>query len=308
LPGERVPLLAIQQVGLGRTLAWTSDLKAQWASDWLGWERFPPFAAGLVDAVLPPLAADQLTLEARSDAAQAFFDLSVTGVDGRPVAESVINGRLLDPAGSAIDLRFTPIGLGRYRAVAETDQPGVYLAQIAVADNAGAPIGVANAGLVVSYSPEYGPRSADPGLLTDLAALTSGQVAPPAETIFSAPGQRVGQVREIAIPLLWIALILLPFDIALRRLFLRNVDLRIPRPAPRTAPAASEPDPALARLQAARERARRRPATIATEPTQSDNGATAPPPAPATRPAPAPLDEERMATLLARKRRRTKEE
>ncbi len=310
LPGERVPLLAIQQVGLGRTLAWTSDLKAQWANDWIGWERFPPFATGLVDAVLPPLATDQLTLEARADAAQASFELSVTGLDGLPVDLSAINGRLLDPAGEATDLRFNPVGLGRYRAVAATDQPGIYLAQIAAVDAAGEPLGVASAGLVVSYSPEYGQRSANPGLLTDLAGLTAGQVAPPADTIFVAPGQQVGQVREIAIPLLWLALILLPCDIALRRLFLRNIAVRLPRLGTRPATALPEPDPALARLQAARERARR-PTTTATQTThdlpQADVQARRDAPRPETpiaQPVPMPLDEDRLATLLARKRRR----
>jgi hypothetical protein len=166
---------------------------------------------------------------------------------------------------------------------------------------------------VVSYSPEYGPRSANPDLLADLAALTGGQVAPSAETLFVAPGQRVGQVREVALPLLWLALILLPLDIALRRLFLRNSDLRLPRPVARPAPTAAEPDPALARLQAARERARRTagaqgrpdrapPAERASEPASRP----APPPsgAPVAQPTPAPLDEERLAALLTRKRRR----
>jgi uncharacterized membrane protein len=313
LPGERVPLLAVQQVGLGRTLAWTSDMKAQWASQWIGWERFPGFAAGLVDTVLPPLAGDRLVLEARVDEAQTFFDLAVTTGDGRPVGAGAIDGRLLDPSGGATTLRFTPIGLGRYRAVAATDQLGVYLAQIAVADATGAPLGVVRTGAVVSYSPEYGPRSANPDLLADLAALTGGQVAPSAETLFVAPGQRVGQVREVALPLLWLALILLPLDIALRRLFLRNSDLRLPRPVARPAPTAAEPDPALARLQAARERARRTagaqgrpdrapPAERASEPASRP----APPPsgAPVAQPTPAPLDEERLAALLTRKRRR----
>ncbi len=37
------PILARWRVGLGWTLAWTSDVKSQWASEWLrwpGWERF----------------------------------------------------------------------------------------------------------------------------------------------------------------------------------------------------------------------------------------------------------------------------
>ncbi|MGI8964484.1 MAG: glutamine amidotransferase, partial [Limisphaerales bacterium] len=37
------PLLAHWQYGLGRAVAFTSDAKAKWASDWLGWEKYRQF-------------------------------------------------------------------------------------------------------------------------------------------------------------------------------------------------------------------------------------------------------------------------
>ncbi|MDQ3045596.1 MAG: VWA domain-containing protein, partial [Chloroflexota bacterium] len=37
------PLLAQWQYGLGRSVAWTSDAKNQWASGWVDWESFAPF-------------------------------------------------------------------------------------------------------------------------------------------------------------------------------------------------------------------------------------------------------------------------
>src|SRR5690606_13135518 len=42
------PILARRPVGLGYTLAWTSDLKARWAIDWLKWPTFGRFIAQLV--------------------------------------------------------------------------------------------------------------------------------------------------------------------------------------------------------------------------------------------------------------------
>ncbi|MGC9320560.1 MAG: VWA domain-containing protein, partial [Armatimonadota bacterium] len=41
------PVLAQWQYGLGRAVAWTSDLKPQWASNWVAWERFNRFAVQL---------------------------------------------------------------------------------------------------------------------------------------------------------------------------------------------------------------------------------------------------------------------
>ncbi|HMQ34594.1 MAG TPA: VWA domain-containing protein, partial [Chloroflexaceae bacterium] len=214
------PLLAVWQVGLGRSLAWTSDLKGQWAAEWLGWAGFPPFAQGLVDALLPPPTAGRLSLEARAEGAEAVLDLIVAGDDGRPAEAGPIEGRLLDPAGRGASLSFTQVAPGRYRAAAPAEVPGVYLAQVAALDEAGQALGAVSGGLVVSYSPEYGPRAGGEALLAELAALTGGRADPLPAALFASPGQPVGRVTEIGLPLLWLALALLPLDIALRRLFL----------------------------------------------------------------------------------------
>ena len=316
---DGAPILAVWQYGLGRSLAWSSDLKGQWATEWLAWPDFPRFAAGLVDTLLPPAASGRLALDARSEGAGAVLDLFVSGEDGRPIKASAIEGRLLGPEGEALPLTFVEQGLGRYRAVANADLAGVYLAQVAAQDEAGQPLGAVSGGLVVSYSPEYGASSASPSLLSDLASLTGGRVAPPPATLFESAGQRVGQVSEISLPLLWLALALLPLDIALRRVFLRGGagalgQLLAPALARRPQPAAAPTiDPAMARLQAARMRARggnREQGTGnrgqgAAPPATSAPPVDSPPAEPAA-PAPpalAPPDDP-LADLLAAKARR----
>ncbi|RRR71008.1 MAG: VWA domain-containing protein [Candidatus Viridilinea halotolerans] len=300
---DGAPILALWQVGLGRSLAWTSDMKGQWARDWLTWDGFAPFAAGMVDALLLPPAAGRLNLELRSDGPEALIDLLVFDADGRPTSAAVLNGRLLDPAGRGVDLVFDAVALGRYRAVAPTDSPGAYVAQVLALDAAGQALGSVSGGLVVSYSPEYRPNASGAALLTELAALTNGRIAPPAASLFASAGQQVGRVRDIALPLIWLCLVLLPLDIALRRLFLRPRDFapawRRTRPTQPTQP--TQPDPLLQRLQAARERTRRPPVRPATPPTEAP---TAPPVAAPPASSSSPMtDEERMARLLAARRR-----
>jgi uncharacterized membrane protein len=318
---DGAPLLAVWQVGLGRALAWTSDLKGQWARDWVSWPAFPRFAAGLVDALLPPVTGDALTLEARAEGDRAVLDLFVAGEDGRPVQAASVQGRLLGPAGEAETLTFVEVGLGRYRAVAPAGTPGAYLAQAVALDAAGQPLGAASGGLVVSYSPEYGPTAAGGPLLADVAGLTGGRVSPDPRALFEPAGQRVGRVSEVSLPLLWLALALLPLDIALRRLFLRPAELR-PALARRRAPAAPPAaDEAMARLQAARGRARPQRSAAAPGPTAQPPQAAPPPPAqppaaqpaqpapPQAEPAPRPAaasDDDPLAALLAAKQRRRK--
>ncbi|MEI8307965.1 MAG: VWA domain-containing protein [Chloroflexales bacterium] len=294
------PILATWQYGLGRSLAWTSDLKGQWAKDLIAWSGFPRLASGIVDALLPPPSSDLLSLEARSDGPQAIFDLTASAADGTPLTSASIQGRLLDPTGKPSALNFTQVGPGRYRAVISADMPGVYLSQVVATDTKGQPIGSASGGLVVSYSPEYGPRNSDPTLLTGLADLTGGRSNPPPASLFEPTGQQVGQVSEIGLALLWLALCLCPLDIALRRVFLRRDAFTLPPRRPRSTPTPAAEDEAMIRLHAARARARRpspAPVVAPAPPT--------PPPSEAAPPehAPAP-DGDSVSSLLASKRRR----
>lgn len=51
---EHDPLLAQWQVGLGTTVAWTSDVAApRWSARWVGWDRFSAFWADVVKETFP---------------------------------------------------------------------------------------------------------------------------------------------------------------------------------------------------------------------------------------------------------------
>jgi hypothetical protein len=79
--------------------------------------------------------------------------------------------------------------------------------------------------------------------------------------VFVPTGQNVGETQEIGLPLLWLALLIWPLDIALRRLFLRRSDfqslpawLRLPRR--RASPQPGVTPTTISRLQTARTRVR----------------------------------------------------
>jgi pyruvate/2-oxoglutarate dehydrogenase complex dihydrolipoamide acyltransferase (E2) component len=187
--------------------------------------------------------------------------------------------------------------------------------------------------VAVSYSPEYRPDrvlqgGADP-LLGELADTSSGRQSPPPAEAFATTDQPVGVVQEIGLPLLWLALLLWPLDIASRRLLLRWGDLtfvreRLAQVGPRRRTPRPEPIPAestVARLQSARSRSRptraaptqQRPAQAKRQqpaeqrqPEQRQQPAEkrpAPPPRPAEQRAAAQSGEDAVASLLAAKQR-----
>ena len=135
----------------------------------------------------------------------------------------------------------------------------MYLAQVAALSADGQPIGSTTTGLVVSYSPEYGETRDNPQLLRELASDQWRPDRPAGGGIFDAPAQAVGSVSEIGLPLLWLALLLLPLDIGLRRLHLRLSEyfpsLAALRSRSRTGATPAGPDEAMTRLSAAKRRA-----------------------------------------------------
>ncbi|MDQ2996197.1 MAG: VWA domain-containing protein, partial [Chloroflexota bacterium] len=321
------PVLAQWQYGLGRAVAWTSDLKGQWGRDWVGWGEFPRFVGGFADMLLPPPEAGTLTLQTSTVGAQSSLELTAQDDQGRLINQLAIQGNLIDPDNKAGSLTFTQVGAGRYRATVSTDAPGVYLAQVAALGADGQLIGSTTTGLVVSYSPEYGETRDNPQLLRELASISGGRVDPPATTIFDTPTQAVGSVREIGLPMLWLALLLWPLDIGLRRLHLRLGDylprLAALRSRQHTAAVAASPDEAMTRLSAAKQRARAPshairpvPEVRATTPTTAPPDPVATPPikpataaptaTPAVAPAIAPADDDQLARLLAAKQRARK--
>jgi uncharacterized membrane protein len=313
------PILAQWQYGLGRTVAWTSDVQGKWAAEWVAWDEFPRFVSGLTDLLLPPRNTGALTLRGTVEGGQEVLELTAQDERGRALNDLTLAGRLVDPENNGQALTFTQIGPGRYRAVAPAAIPGVYLAQVAAADDQGRQLGVATTGVVVSYSLEYSDRRDNPALLRDLAQITGGRLDPPPAEVFAPPAQEVGSVREIGLPLLWLALALWPLDIALRRLMLRLDDLapglaalrRRAFPQPATAAAG----PSLGRLSAAKQRAqargRRTGPNVPAQPITPQSPGQAPPTPQEEQPAPPKTPtqvaaEEQFARLLAAKQRARK--
>jgi uncharacterized membrane protein/Mg-chelatase subunit ChlD len=212
------PLLAAWQYGLGHALVWTSDFKGQWAADWVGWNQFPRFSAQLLGWLLPVQGAQNLSLQANSSGAELLLSAQAQDSHGQPQTGLTLVGRMLAADGSSIDVTLREVGPGQYRAVVSDARPGAYLVQLVGQDARGQPFGAVTAGAVVPQSAEYGGDGANVALLEVLASRTGGRMNLAPAAAFAANLSSRGAVREIGLPLLWLALLLLPFDIALRRL------------------------------------------------------------------------------------------
>jgi len=212
------PVLAAWQYGLGHALAWTSDFKGQWGAEWTSWNQFPRFSAQLLGWLLPAPGQQNLTLQASSSGDELLLSAQAQDSRGQPQTGLAIGGRLLTANGSSVEVALREVGPGQYRAVVRGARPGAYMVQLVAQDAGGQPFGAVTAGAVVPRSAEYGGDGANMALLEALASRTGGHVNLSPAAAFDANLLSQGTVREIGLPLLWLALVLLPFDIALRRL------------------------------------------------------------------------------------------
>jgi Mg-chelatase subunit ChlD len=220
------PLLAQWQYGLGRSVAWTSDLKGRWATDWLAWERFNTFAAQLVGWTLPEPADERVQVSLKLDGAEVRVQVDSTDESNRPRDLLETEATLIGPELSQQTVELEQTAAGRYEGSAFMGDPGAYLVQIVQRDEEGQPVARQMAGLVVPYSPEY-KRSGQGGtLLNELARATGGSTLDTPDAAFAPTQQPASRARPLWPSLFLLAALIFPLDVAVRRLQLTPSDWR----------------------------------------------------------------------------------
>ena len=227
------PILSTWQYGLGRTAAFTSDASGHWAQEWLNWGSFGGFWTQLTRFTTREQTPS--LLETRVQQGQGGQSTLI--VDGQTEKGDLLNGfhiqaHITAADGSTQVVTLNQTAPGQYSAAFDTLQPGGYLISVQGTAPQGSAIPAVSAisGWVVPYSAEYRHLAGDSHLLEQITALgngkTTGMDDGSAKSVFShdlAGGQ-------VNLPtwawLVGTALILLPLDIALRRLLIRPGDVK----------------------------------------------------------------------------------
>jgi uncharacterized membrane protein/uncharacterized protein YegL len=224
------PILARWPYGLGRSVAWTSDLRGRWSSAWLQWPGMPRLFNAMVGWTIPPAQGPlQVTFRTGVDDGHVTVETS-----GQQSSGAVLTARLAQPGQAAADVPLVGTGPGRYEGDFPLPGPGTYLMHVE-AQQDGVPVAAADAALPVSYAAEFRRVSADPARMEQIARAGGGQVLS-----LDQPGAAFADdLAPVTSPLplqywlLLFAAVLLPIDVALRRLRLSFVDvgdwLRHPR-------------------------------------------------------------------------------
>ena len=223
------PLLAQWQYGLGRAVAWTSDANGRWAAHWASWPDYARFWSQAVRWTITEGANQnvQVQVNQQGDTAQIV-------VDARTDDGSYLNGLTMSASVVSPDLKSSPMTLqqvapGRYEGSFKPGQEGAYFVRVAgvnssAGGSAAQPAVAQTSGWVLAYSPEFRSFQGNPDYLKFIAGVTGGTIIdnPQAILAHNLPVEAASQ--PLAPWLLLMAALLLPFDIAVRRLVITRGD------------------------------------------------------------------------------------
>ncbi len=221
------PLLASWQYGLGRSVAWTSDATTRWGDEWVRWDEFPRFWSQAVRWTISQGRDSAVETVVRLDGDTAVLTVDTRTPTGEFLNNLNMEANVVDPQGNTQNVTLSQTAPGRYESRFRPTAEGAYFLRIAGSDGTEETVIGQTSGWVLGYSPEYQQFNFDPQLLASLADETGGRnLGQISEAVFAHDLPSETTSRPIWPFLLLTAVLLLPADVAVRRLVITKADLR----------------------------------------------------------------------------------
>lgn len=190
LSGQMIsdPIFANWNYGLGKSLAYTSDLTGLWGAHWIAWPEFRAFWEKAIRWVMRPSSPVNFTIKTRQEGSSAFVEVEALEGDASFLSNLQTNAVVLGPDGEPQPLSLQQIGPGRYRGEFRTSEAGAYLVNISYAGGAGrsasggggagkpAIRGNVQAAVTVPFSAEFRAVKHNRALMQELVDRTKGRM------------------------------------------------------------------------------------------------------------------------------------
>jgi Ca-activated chloride channel homolog len=218
------PILARWRVGLGWTLAWTSDVKTRWAVEWVRWPGWEKFWGQLVHEHMRQKHRRELDM--KSEVVGGVLHASVDAFAADERFENGLTSKLTiigpEPGGESrtIDLRQT--APGRYEASLPLEKFGSFLLkaehQREMPDGTTKQVAVSSGHVSNPYPREYASFEPDVAALDRVAVTTGGRTDPPdVAAIFDPAGEKVTFHEELWQRFIYAAIAVFLLDLLVRR-------------------------------------------------------------------------------------------
>jgi len=240
--GQKVPILSSWHVGLGKSVAFTSDATNRWATNWVSWPSYKKFWANTLTWASRQRMPSNHTVTTRIEGETARVIVEGLNEKGEYLNFAKLIGNAIDPDvtragkddGKTYELEFLMTAPGRYEATFPVQKAGAYAITVIDQSDPKKPNAIVT-GLANSYSAEFLHLDADEALLEKLGKIASDHskaenkssrlkdlntLDPKTSGVYAHDLPPSKQPTDLFWPLLLVALCLFPLDIAVRRLAL----------------------------------------------------------------------------------------
>lgn len=227
------PILARWRVGTGWSLAWTSDVKARWAVEWIGWPGWEKFWGQLVREHMRQKHRRELDMHAEIIDGELVASVDAFTVedrfDNKLVSNLTVRGP--EPGGDKHTVPLRQIAPGRYEARLPLTKYGSFLLHAEHAregdDGSLSPTAISTGHVSNPYPREYAEFQTDRQTLERAALATKGEFAPQDRSVaFDPAGEKITYHEDLWMRLVMAAVGIFLLDLLLRRVRIFNRKFR----------------------------------------------------------------------------------
>lgn len=220
------PILARWRAGLGWAVAWTSDVKNNWAVDWLRWGGFSKFWGQFTREHMRIKRRQELPMqvEMRDNTVHAIVDAFTADerFDNQLESKLIVTGPATAKGkGESREVPLRRTAPGRYEAELRLDEYGSFLLRAEHAriqsDGSVAPFAQSFGHVSNPYPREYGRFEPDVDLQAQAAAAAGGAVDPEPAKVFDPQGEKIVFYRPLWSNFVIAAIIVFLLDLLVRR-------------------------------------------------------------------------------------------
>ena len=215
------PVLAFWNFGLGKSLAFTSDAKNRWGVDWITWDNFSKFWYQVTKSIIRKRFSKDFKTNITTKNGIAKVTVDAINSEGKYINSLNLTSHIITPDLKSIQIPLQQTASGKYEGSFEALNTGSYFVNIS--SKGGESI---TTGFVIPYSPEYKANRTNMFLLKNIAEKTGGKINPDIDYILSHNLVKPRSLTDIFKFLLLCSIILIPLDIASRRIIIERRQLQ----------------------------------------------------------------------------------
>ncbi len=223
MKAEEDPLLVAWRHGLGRVMAFTSDLSGRWGREWLAWRALPQWAGQLARDTMRKIVETRMRSEFHPDGDRVRVVTDLISPEGKFLNHLKLMGNITAPNRGTQQDGFNQSAPGRYEGKFTPAGRGIHFVTLFVENGTGeSPSALATIPYVAPYAKEYRELTPNIALLNRIAEETGGEMIDPENfepalrRLYTPSPGKAAHGHETWWPLAGVGLLLFLTDLVMR--------------------------------------------------------------------------------------------